>query len=143
MASGYLLLIQTKRIEETALKIERRNIQNNQMKLHTKMHNPFIGRMINILNYGLEFSDEDMEKLKINPTKKNEAGIDEHKTQMELQSEVEMKIDELMKELHMQGAVNQCELDGIEIRIQACEEQIQDAKKDMQNAVKEMYSSGR
>lgn len=143
MALGYLLLIQTKRIEETALKIEFMNIQNNQMKLHTQMHNQFIGRIVDILNYGLEFSDEDIEKLNIDPFKKNEAGLEEHKTQMEIKSEVEIKIDDLMKDLYMQDAVNQGELDGIQIRTQICEEQIQEAKKDIQNAVKEMYGGGR
>ena len=65
------------------------------------------------------------------------------KSQEQLQKEAENKLNEMISNYQMQDAIDQSEIDALDLEITACDEQIKDAKQQAHPAPSAMYGRGK
>lgn len=154
--SAFLSVITSARMEKTQCIKQKRHIQSEQMQIQRELHSPSMLKMLQNIQFGKNLSSADFEQLGIETTEWRDSGealpgFEEFgnaqecvaKDQAMLQKEAENKLNEMISEYQMQDAIDQSEIDALDLEITACDEQIKDAKQQAQEETREMYGSGK
>ena len=142
--SAFLSVITSARMEKAQCIKQKRHIQSEQMQIQRKLHDSNIMKMFHNIQFGKNLSEAELEQLDIKTTEPIN-GCEEYveKSQEQLQKEAENKLEEMISNYQMQDAIDQSEIDALDLEITACDEQIKDAKQQAQEATREMYGSGK
>lgn len=147
--SAFLSVITSARMEKAQCIKQKRHIQSEQMQIQRKLHDSNIMKMFHNIQFGKNLSEAELKQLDIETTEPinfiGYEGCEEYveKSQEQLQKEAENKLNEMISNYQMQDAIDQSEIDALDLEITACDEQIKDAKQQAQEATREMYGSGK
>lgn len=154
--SAFLSVITNARMEKAQCMKQKKHVQSEQRQVQRELHSPSMLKMMHNIQCGNNLSSADLSKLGIETTEWRDSGeplpgFEEfgnaqecvEKDQATLQKEAEIKLNEMISDLQMEDAVDQSEIDALDLEITACDEQIKEAKQQAQEATREMYGSGK